>query len=402
MEHVIIGVDPHKLSATIEVVDEQEKLLGSGRFTTDQPGYAAMRAYVKSWPERVWAVEGANGAGRPLAQRLLEAGEQVVDVPAKLAARVRLFDTGHNRKTDALDAHSIAIVAVRTESLRVLKVDGELEALRMLTDRREALTRRRVQTVCRLQALLAELTPGHAKRDITPLQAKKVLASVRPRDIAGKTRRRIAAEELAELVAVDAKIKKATAELKAIVLARGSQLMDLPGIGPVVAARILADVGDIARFADRNRFASWTGTAPLDASSGEQNRHRLSRAGNRRVNHMIHIAAVTQIRHDTDGRTYYRRKRDEGKKSMEAIRCLKRRISDTIFRQLLADANAASEHVSADPGGQCGASLKSSAVDLPPHIDTSDQPLPGPAKPTLQPAARRRKSPVPTTLPSAS
>jgi transposase len=105
-----------------------------------------MRKYVKSWPDRVWAVEGSNGAGRPLAQRLLEAGEDVVDVPAKLAAWVRLFDTGHNRKTDALDAHSIAIVAVRTDSLRVLKVDGELEALRKLTDRRETLTRRRVQT----------------------------------------------------------------------------------------------------------------------------------------------------------------------------------------------------------------------------------------------------------------
>ena len=114
MEQVIIGVDPHKLSATIEVVDEHEKLLGSGRFTTDRAGYAAMRTYAKAWPDRVWAVEGANGVGRPLAQRLLEAGEQVVDVPAKLAARVRLFDTGHNRKTDALDAHSIAIVAVRT------------------------------------------------------------------------------------------------------------------------------------------------------------------------------------------------------------------------------------------------------------------------------------------------
>ena len=111
MEQVIIGVDPHKLSATIEVVDQHEQLLGSGRFTTDQAGYAAMRAYAKAWPERVWAVEGANGAGRPLAQRLLEAGEQVVDVPAKLAARVRLFDTGHNRKTDALDAHSVAVVA---------------------------------------------------------------------------------------------------------------------------------------------------------------------------------------------------------------------------------------------------------------------------------------------------
>ena len=272
-------------------------------------------------------MEGANGAGRPLAQRLLEDGEQVVDVPAKLAARVRLFDTGHNRKTDALDAHSIAIVAVRTEGLRVLKVDGELQALRMLTDRREALTRRRVQTVNRLQALLAELLPGQAKKDISPLQAKAMLASVRPRDVAGRTCRRLAAEELAELIAVEAKMKKATAELKVMVLARRSRLMDLRGVGPVVAARVLADVGDVARFADRNRFASWNGTAPLDASSGEQNRHRLSRAGNRRMNHMIHIAAVTQLRHDDEGRTYYRRKRGEGKKPMEAMRCLKRRTT---------------------------------------------------------------------------
>ena len=140
---MIIGVDPHKLSATIEVVDDREQLLGSGRFTTDQAGYAAMRQYAKSWPDRVWAVEGANGVGRPLAQRLLEAGEHVVDVPAKLAARVRLFDTGHNRKTDARDAHSVAIVVVRTTTLRVLRRDGELEALRMLCDRREELTRLR-------------------------------------------------------------------------------------------------------------------------------------------------------------------------------------------------------------------------------------------------------------------
>jgi len=388
MEQVIIGVDPHKLSATIEVVDQREELLGSGRFTTDRSGYAAMRAYVKSWPDRVWAVEGANGVGRPLAQRLLEAGEKVVDVPAKLAARVRLFDTGHNRKTDALDAHSIAIVAVRTKTLRVLQVDGELEALRILADRREALTRRRVQTVDRLQALLAQLLPGQAKKDITALQAKAMLAGVRPRDVAGKTRRRVAAEELAELTAVDAKIKKATTELKAMVLARRSRLMDIHGVGPVVAARILADVGDVGRFVDRNRFASWTGTAPLDASSGEQNRHRLSRAGNRRMNHMVHIAAVTQLRLDTEGRAYYRRKRADDKKPMEAMRCLKRRISDVVYRQLVADAQraapaASTGTVSAGPGGHCGASQESSAVDLPPLIDTSDQPLPGPAGPTL-------------------
>lgn len=267
ISQVIIGVDPHKLSATVKVVDQHERLLGTGRFTTDQAGYAAMRSYAKSWPERVWAVEGANGAGRPLAQRLLEASEHVVDVPTKLAARVRLFDTGHNRKTDALDAHS---VAVRTASLRVLKVDSELEAIR-LTDRCEALTRRRVQTVCRLQALLAELLPGQANRDITTGQVKAMVATVRPSDIAGKTCRRIAAEKLTELIAVETKIKKATAELKAMVLARQSRLMDIHGVGAVVAARILADVGDVARFADRNLFAFWTGTAPLDASSGEQN-----------------------------------------------------------------------------------------------------------------------------------
>ena len=405
MTKVIIGVDPHKLSATIEVVDTQERLLGSGRFRTDQAGYTAMRTYAKTWPERVWAIEGSNGAGRPLAQRLLEAGEHVVDVPAKLAARVRLFDTGHNRKTDALDAHSIAVVAVRTKTLRVLRVDGELEALRMLSDRREELSRLRVQTVNRLHRLLAELVPGTSKKDLTALQAKAILASVRPRDIAGKTRRRIAAAELADLIAVDAKMKKATAELKVLVKARGSRLMDLRGVGPVVAARTLADVGDVARFADRNRFASWTGTAPLDASSGEQNRHRLSRAGNRRMNHMIHIAAISQIRLDSEGRAYYRRKLAAGKTKLEALRCLKRRISDALYRQLRADAERARildmadavEPAGTGPGGHCGATQESSAVDLPPHIDTSEQPLPGPAKLTLQPPCSARKPSRPRT-----
>ena len=132
---VFIGVDPHKLSATIEVVDDREMVLATGRFGTDKAGYAAMRKHVSAWPERTWAVEGSNGAGRPLAQRLLADGERAVDVPAKLSARARLFDTGHNRKTDAHDAHAVAVVAVRTSGLRVLSYDIELEALRMLVAR---------------------------------------------------------------------------------------------------------------------------------------------------------------------------------------------------------------------------------------------------------------------------
>jgi transposase len=400
MEPVVIAVDPHKLSVTIEVIDRQEQLLGTGRFSTDKAGFAAMRSYAKQWPDREWAIEGALGVGRPLAQRLMEAGERVLDVPAKLAARARLLDTGHGRKTDAHDAHSVAVAAVRAKNLRVLAPDGQLEALRMLVDHRDQLSSRRVQTVNRLHRLLAELVPGKAKKDLTALQAKEILARVRPRDIAGKTRRQVAADELADLFAIEKKVKALTIEIKTIVKERGSNLMDLPGVGPVVAARILADVGDVARFADRNRFASWTGTAPLDASSGEQTRHRLSRAGNRRMNRALHIAATTQIRLDTEGRAYYRRKLAAGKTRMEAMRCLKRRISDAVFRQLIADAQAADNGDAAQtanetgtgPGGHCGASQESSAVDLPPHIDTSDQPLPGPAKPTLQPAKGTRKT----------
>jgi transposase len=259
------------------------------------------------------------------------------------------------------------------------------------------LIRQRVQTVNRLQRLLSELLPGQSKKNLTAPQAKAILASVRPRDIAGKTRRRLAAEQLAELFTIDKKIKANTKELKVMVLATGSELMDLPGIGPIGAARILADVGDVTRFVDRNRFASWTGTAPLDASSGEQIRHRLSRAGNRKINHMLHMAATTQIRLDTDGRAYYRRKRAAGKTHLEALRCLKRRISDAVYRQLQADAATATtseaiEDVDASPGGQCGASQESSAVDSHPLHRHFGSATPGPAAPTLQPPQPARKT----------
>ncbi|MDQ7991837.1 MAG: transposase [Propionicimonas sp.] len=266
----------------------------------------------------------------------------------------------------------------------------------MLADRRDELAHRRVQTVNRLQRLLAELVPGKVKRDLSSFQAKAILATVRPRDIAGKTRRRMAVEQLADLVVVDKKLKKIKAELKADVLAHGSTLMEITGIGPAGAARILADVGDITRFADRNRFASWTGTAPIDASSGEQIRHRLSRAGNRRMNHVLHIAAIVQLRHDTPGRAYFLRKIAAGKTRMEALRCLKRRLSDVVYRHLVADATTTAGTtepvLKASPGGHFGATLQSSAADSHPHVDTSDQPLPGPAQATLPATRPSRKT----------
>ncbi len=398
MRGVIVGVDPHKKSVTIEAVDGQGMKVATGRFGTTTRDYKAMLGYVRrQWPRRRWAIEGAHGVGRPLAQRLLADGETVVDVPAKLAARVRVFDTGNARKTDATDAHAIAATALRTPDLRVLAFDEELVALRLLVDRRDELSARRVQTVNRLHRLLTELIPGGAGKDLTATKAKKLLASVKPRSLVGRTTRRMALEEVADLVATDARLKTLTKELATAVRARGSRLMELRGIGPAGAARILADVGDVARFPDRNHFASWTGTAPIDASSGEHVRHRLSRAGNRRLNHVLHMAAIAQIRLDTDGRTYYRKKLAEAKTRSEARRCLKRRLSDMVYRQLVADAGK--EDAGAGPGGHSGASQESSAADLhTPVIGSSDQPQPEPATPTLL-APRRPTTPLAASAP---
>ena len=166
--------------------------------------------------------------------------------------------------------------------------------------------------------------------------------------------------------------------------------MDIHGIGPAGAARILADVGDIARFPNRAHFASWTGTATIDASSGQHTHHRLSRAGNRRINHVLYMAGIVQLRNDTPGRAYYRRRVAGGKTPMEAMRCLRRRLSDVVYRQLAADAQAQE----AGPGGHSGATLLSSAADLPPVIGTSDQPLPGPASTTLPPPPAKKATPA--------
>jgi transposase len=286
------------------------------------------------------------------------------------------------------------MVALRDKGLRELTVDPALEVLRLLCDRRDELSRARVQALGRLHRLFLQLLPGGAPVKKSTAQYAALLATVRPRDPVGSTRRRMAAAEVADLQRLDAQLKALTAELKAQVQARGSHLMDIHGVGPAGAARILADVADVARFPDRNHFASWTGTAPIDASSGEHVRHRLSRAGNRRLNHVLHIAAVVQLRNDTPGRAYFRRKRAAGKTGLEAIRSLKRRLSDAVYRQLIADAKRGRGALhDAGPGGHCGASLQSSAADLTPRVGTSEQPQPGPAPSTL-PAAEATENPI--------
>ena len=171
-----------------------------------------------------------------------------------------------------------------------------------------------------------------------------------------------------------------------LVEATGSALLELHGIGPSGAARLLGDIGDVARFPTRGHFASWNGTAPIDGSFGEQMRHRLSRAGNRRINRVLHIMAIVQLRNDTEGRAYYRRKLAAGKTAMEAIRALKRRLSDVVYRQLVNDQKRLRQTVAVTgPGGQAGAATDSSAADSNHNVGASEKSLPGPAAATLRP-----------------
>jgi len=263
-----------------------------------------------------------------------------------------------------------------------VQVDDASVALRLLVDRRDELGAARTDTVNRLHRLLVELIDGGAKKFLSATQARALLASVRPRDLVGRTRRQLAAELIVELAGIDPRIKAANKQLRELVEATGSTLLELNGIGPSGAARLLGDIGDVSRFPTRGHFASWNGTAPIDASSGERARHRLSWAGNRRTDRVLHIMAIVQLRNDTEGRAYYRRKLAAGKTGMEAIRALKRRLSDVVYRQLVTDQHRLRKALeAAGPGGQAGAATDSSAAGSNPNAGASEKSLPGTAGP---------------------
>lgn len=194
---------------------------------------------------------------------------------------------------------------------------------------------------------------------------------MRPRDAVGKARKQLARDYLGELERLDARLKELKKSLAEVLDEHRTTPLEINWIGPINAAKILAETGDVRRFPSKAHFASYTGTAPVDVSSGDNNRHRLNRGGNRRLNHALHIAAVVQYRMPGPGQDYYRRKRTAGRTHLEALRCLKRRLSDVVYRHLVDDLAAAS------PGGQVGASLQSSAADPIPMASTSEQSLPG-------------------------
>jgi transposase len=379
---VMIGIDPHKGSHTAVAVGAAEEPLGKLRVRACPEQAGKLVAWAQAWPERTWAVEGAAGLGHLLAQQLVAAGERVLDVQPKLAARVRLLEAGDTNKTDPNDALSVAVAALRSKARQEVTADGRAAVLKVWAKRHRDLSRTRNQAVCRLHAVLCELIPGGVPDEITAGQAARVLEQVTPVGAVATARCELAAELLADIGHLDAQRREARTKLAAAVTASGTSLTEVFGVGPVIAATVIGDVVTVARFPSRDHFAACNGTAPVEVSSGPRKICRLSLRGNRRLNHAIHMAAITQIRHKhSDGRAYYERKIAEGKTHKEALRCLKRRISDAIYARLRADARAAG------PGGQPGNDTDSSVTGSHPEHRLFGQATPGPEASLRSPAA---------------
>jgi transposase len=262
----------------------------------------------------------------------------VLDVPATLASRVRVLGTGQSTKSDPNDARSVAVAALHAPSLAMVRPADHVTVCRLLAKHHTDVARWRTKLCCRLHALVGELVPGGIDKEVVVKQARSMLDDVVCGDVAAVERHRQAVELVDEIEHLDVVLKDSRARITAAVAASGTTLTEIFGIGPIVACMLIGYSADPTRFTTASRYAAYTGTAPIEFSSGGRVTHRLSRRGNRRLNHALHCAAITQIRHrHSPGRSYYDRKLAEGHTPREAIRALKRRLSDVVWRHLVAD-----------------------------------------------------------------
>ena len=336
---IMIGIDPHKATHTAVAIDSDENVVDECRVRASLTQTERLVEWAAGFEQRRWAVESASGLGYLVSQQLVAAGEAVFDVSPVLASRVRVLGSARSHKNDPNDARSVAIAALRSHRLNRVRPDDHTRVLRLLAKRHRDMAQLRNLHCNRLHALLLELRPGGIPSTMTVTKANLLLASVFVSDEVTRYRVLIAGELIDDIAQLDTTLKASKKRITQAVAASGTTLTDIAGIGPICAATIIGYVGDVARFPTKGHFATYNATAPIEASSGPRTRHRLNPRGNRKLNHAIHIAAISQLRHDTEGQTYYNRKITEGKSSKEAIRALKRRISDRIYRHLVTDTH---------------------------------------------------------------
>jgi transposase len=339
---VTLGIDAHKRTHTVVAVDDVGRQLGvrTTNGTTSEDHLALMRWAERFDGERRWAVEDCRHLSRRLEADLLRAGEVIVRVPPKLMAHARDAARTYG-KSDPIDALAVGRAALANPDLPVARLDGPTRELRLLVDHREDLVAERTRCINRLRWHLHELDPGWDPPARTLCRLKH-LSTVADR-LAGFEGpvARIAAEIVADASRLTVRETELEREITALVRQLAPTLLDVVGVGALTAAKIVAETADVTRFKSKDAYARHNGTAPLPVWSGNRERHRLSRTGNRQLNTAIHRIAVTQIRCHPDARTYLDRRLANRNTKTEALRALKRRLSDVVFRSLLADAEPA-------------------------------------------------------------
>jgi transposase len=335
---ITIGVDPHKESHTASAHGAGLAAGKAIRVPASSAGYRSLLRWAGQFPERCWAIEGARGLGRHLAQWLVHRGEMVVDVPATATSRVRELSRGGRRKTDVIDAAAAAAVAAAGGDAQRVVAEDHTTVCALLEERRANVAAQRVRLVNQLHAVLRDLRAGGAPVALTADHAASLIRRLRPVTAADHTRRDIAKELVGEVRAADAQLDRIEHMMRDTLDEHASSLTEIDGVGPVLAVRLVGRTGGVERFATESAFASYAGVAPIEVASGERTRHRLSRSGDRQLNSALHLIAVTQVRMTgSEGRCYFDKKIAEGKTRNEALRCLKRKIASRVWRSMRTD-----------------------------------------------------------------
>lgn len=334
---VTIGADLHKRSHTVVAVDEHGRKLAERTVRATPDGHLALLAWAREhFDDRTWALEDCRHLSRRLERDLVTAGEAVIRVPPKLMAGTRRSGREPG-KSDPIDALAVARAALREPDLPLARLDGPEREVRLLVDHRDDLVAERTRAQNRLRWLLHELSPGDEPAPRS-LDRTVVLDGLRARlvDIPGPVAR-IARDLVARIRELTGTIDRLEREITALVAELAPTLLALPGCGPLTAAKLIGETAGVRRFRSAAAFARHNGSAPIPVWSAESGRHRLSRTGNRQLNLALHRIAVTQIRLSGPGRTYLEKRMATGDSKTEAIRALRRRISDEVYRRMRHD-----------------------------------------------------------------
>ncbi len=331
------GIDSHKDTLAVAIVDEGGRRVALQTVRNEPDGFDELAKLLRDHGVLRVGIECSGTYGRPAAVVLTAAGFTVFEVPASLSVRERSRKPSR-AKTDPIDALAIARVVARGEPLPPARCQsGTADDLQQLTHYRHQLIKERTRVANRVHVELTILRPGY-QRELPQLTRPKHLAAARRllHGLAG-VRVEITRARLDRLRQLDRQIKTLADQVAGIVAGTGTSLLQIRGVGPLTAGRILGETGDDRRFRDRNAYAAGNGTAPIPVSSGRTDRYRLNRAGNRRLNEAIHTVALVQARAGCPGRAFLDRKKTAGKTNREAMRSLKRRLSDVIYQALLVD-----------------------------------------------------------------